>query len=844
MYSCFRINDNVNRLKFLFLFVVIGFSVFSMIGCHSPEHNKDMMSVCVIMNQDTSRIATPLISLNGKDTIRVARIIVSKSEQDNQPYTHIDEFWKHPKIDFKEISCLIRSNPWHVIGIALLWISIGAIIILIVRMLWHYCYNIYSKRHKQSYRYRNFGLQVAAYITFISGCVLYYVGFFKSGTASSFIAYFVRPFIASLGMFVGNTSYQEVCEECTDNPIFMTFFGLIHLSAITISAVVVINFFWKRLSSCFLRQLWWFQANILKQKRVVNIFWGANEPSFILAKEMKERGEHIVFIDSSSSEEKKNQQMSLSQIFGLFPYNRELMRQIKGWRCVVMNTVYDIEKEDKDNEYILDKLGVGHLRRIINDSEVARIFFLSDMADANIKSIINIQEDFIFKDPRNIIDLFCHAPRNSHNLALERKRRKGDREQLLAVHIIDSSYLSVQCLKTTPKYHPVQFVAQTKEEKKRGVVNDDFNALVVGFGETGQEALAFLYEFGAFVNDDHVRSPFCCYIANPNVDSIKSEFYMKRPALKDKKEIVFLDVSDKDKEFWNKIEEIMPKLQYVLVSTGTDESNMKTAIDLYQLAIRCRNNNLSQFKIFVRSYFKRNECWMDCISSYYNSNNQTSNGEIVVFGGMTDIYKYENIIIDKVLCEAEEYGNSYYEAFKKYEQIVGKEEIKLSGLAEIRKKHRSLSQDIANSLHASTKFLLMGLDEKMLEKLFTDTNLTAEEQEKKNQLIEMMNYSESNNFVFEKDLSKICKDEIKLLLYNIAMCEHFRWNAAHEMMGYTYGNEKNEVIKQHDCLTNFSSLPKFPHNPIYDKGDYDFLVLETSIKLKMKEYSVLKSTND
>lgn len=834
MRPCSKDNVYLGNLFFSCFAIVI--FIIVMVGCQSPKHDKDTVSVCVSLEQDSSKVAIPLIALDGKDTILVDKIVVSNSEQENQPYTHIYEFWKHPKIDFEEISSQVRSNPWHVIGIALLWISIAAIFVLVIQLFGHWAYTFFSIRHRQSYRYRHFGLQTVAYITFISGCILYYVGFFKTGTASSFVAYFIRPFIASLGMFVGNTSYQEVCEECTNNSVYMTFFGLIHLAAITISAIVVINFFWKRLSSWFFRQLWWFQANILKQKKAVNIFWGANEPSFILAKEMIERGEHVVFIDSLSGDANKNQQMSLSQIFGMFPYNGELMRQIKGWRCVVMNTIYDMEKEDKDNEFILDKLGVGRLRSIINDGEVARIFFLSDVSHANIKSIINLQEDFVFKKPQTKIDIFCHAPRNNHNIALERKNRKEDYQQMPAVHIIDSSQLSIQWLKTIPEYHPVKFVTQTEEEQMRGVVNDKFNALIIGFGETGQEALAFLYEFGAFANDHQVRSPFCCHIIDSKVGQLKSEFYMKRPALKDKTEIDFIELSDKEDNYWKQIESIINELQYIIVSTGTDESNMKIAIDLYHLAIRCRNNNLANFKIFVRSYYLRNESWMDHIANYYNTNNQSSKGEIVVFGKMSDIYQYNNIVIDRVLQEAEQYSNKYYEAYQKLEQIVGKEEVQLSGLAKIRQKHRSLSQDIANSLHASTKFSLMGLNEEKLKKLFADDNLSVKEQEMKRWLVEIRNYSEANAFKFEKDINKLKKDGVQLLMFNIALCEHLRWNAAHEMMGYIYGKEKNEVIKQHDCLTDFSDLPTFSPKP-YNKGDYDFLVLETSIKLKIDEYS-------
>ena len=806
-----------------------------LLGCAPEKKEEKHAMVNIILSDDSLKTKQTSVVVLNKDTVRFDKIVISRPQDDNKAWTHIIDFFRDGRIDVNDIQKNIRDNKLHVFGLMLLWFSVALIILLLLRYFYRCCCAFSDKQQKQSLKYQHFGLQTAAYITLFSGCVLYCIGFYKSGTAASFVAYFIRPLIASLSMFVGNTFFQEISEECTNSPVYMTFFSLIHLSAITISAVVIINFFWKRLASTLIRKWWGFQADFLKQKKTVNIFFGSNEPSFILAKEIREKGEHIIFIDSSNGTD-RNQQMTLSQIFGMFPYDRELMRNVKGWNCIIMNTACDIVKEDKDNEYILDKLGISQLRKIINTSNNVRIFFLSDNALANVKSIINIQDDIVFKHPTCEIDIFVHAPRNNHNITLERKYRNKEEYKLQpAVHIIDSSYLSIQWLKTHPQYHPVQFVSQSKEEQKRGVVNNAFNALIVGFGETGHEAASFLYEFAAFVTDKQVRSPFKCHIVDPNVKALKSEFLVNRPALKDMQEFDFMEISENDEDYWGKIEEIIPTLQYVVVSTGSDERNMKIAIDLYQLAIRCRDNNLLNFKIFVRSNSKKNEPWIDKIAKFYNEKNEVCQGEIVLFGKMTDIYTYDNIVLDKVLREAEKYGAKYYVAFKKLERIVGKEDSSLTGLAEIRKEHRSLSQDIANSLHSSTKFLLMGLDEDKLMRLFTGKDLTEEERHIKSLLIEISNFSDAHEFMFEKEYEEVRQDETRLLMYNMTLCEHLRWNAAHKMMGYTYGEEKNEAVKRHDCLIEYSKLPKFPNNPRYDKGVYDFLVLETSIKLKMEE---------
>ena len=823
----------MKKLNCIFLFVIVLLVFLS--GCVSDYSENKQGIVNITLCEDSANLKQTTLAILNNDTIHVDKIVISHSQSENKAWTHVSDFLMELKIDFNCILENFKNNRWHACGVTLFWLSVCLVFFFICRYIFKYCCVIFDKQQKQSLKYRHFGLHTAAYITLVSGCVLYYIGFYKYGTAGSFVAYFIRPLIASLSMFVGNTSFQEISEECTNSPAYMTLFGLIHLSAITISAVVVINFFWKRLASTLIMKWWWVQASLFKQKKTVNIFFGSNEPSFILASEMRNREEHIVFIDSSD-ETDRNHQMTLSQIFGLFPYDRELMQHVKGRNCVIMNTACDIAKEEKDNEYILDKLGIGKLRTIINKSEKVRIFFLSDNALANVKSIINIQDDIVFKHPICEIDIFLHAPRNSHNIALERKnRKKEDYKQHPAVHIIDSSYLAIQWLKTHPKFHPVQFVSQSKEEQKRGVVNNAFNALIIGFGETGREAASFLYEFASFVTDKQVRSPFKCHIVDPKIKALESEFLMNRPALKYKKEFEFISVSDKNEDYWGKIEEIMPALQYAIVSTGSDELNMKIAINLYQLAVRCKDNNLSNFKIFVRSYSRENEQLMERVANFYNEKNGVSLGEIVVFGKMADIYTYDNIVLDKVLREAKRYGDKYFEAFEKLERIVGKEDKELTGLAEIRKKHRSLSQDIANSLHASTKFLLMGLDDEKLLRIFTGKDLSELEQHVKSLLVEISNFSDAHEFLFGKDYEEIRGDEIKQLMYNMALCEHLRWDAAHEMMGYTYGDEKNETVKRHDCLTEYSKLPKFKKNPRYDKGVYDYLVLETSIKLKMEE---------
>lgn len=106
--------------------------------------------------------------------------------------------------------------------------------------------------------------------------------------------------------------------------------------------------------------------------------------------------------------------------------------------------------------------------------------------------------------------IYCHAKKEG---LINRYDNIADVED--RVRFVDSSFLSVVALK---KWHdnamlPVKYVdvAEDSETKRRlGYVTSEFQCAVVGFGETGKEALKFLYEFGAFLDKDNGKAPFKC----------------------------------------------------------------------------------------------------------------------------------------------------------------------------------------------------------------------------------------------------------------------------------------------------------------------------------------------
>ena len=138
-------------------------------------------------------------------------------------------------------------------------------------------------------------------------------------------------------------------------------------------------------------------------------------------------------------------------------------------------------------------------------------------------------------------------------------------------------------------------------------------------------------------------------------------------------------------------------------------------------------------------------------------------------------------------------------------------------MSKIRRKE---NQDRSNAIHAHTKILL-------LEKAVGQKNAKD---------FAMRALSGRTGKQADIDYPQLYGPEKQLML-NLAITEHLRWNAAHEMAGYVNnvkGHSCNERTKQHNCLKPWQELDNESDNAGYavDFKLFDFGVVETSFKLK------------
>ena len=670
---------------------------------------------------------------------------------------------------------------------------------------------------KEPYKKANYGKKAFkwwAFTTLVAGYVLYFVGFYWEGTKNSFLAYLFRPLLSSLEMFVSHSDLLEVDTYCKENPYYMAVFAVVHFSAVAVSASFAINCFWKRIIF-WLRRKWWM---IVPAKKEVNVFFGLNDRSLMLAKDFYKKStpgnrDKMLFIDMPDETHKVAQRLSFSHIFGLFSYKSEQVRSLNGLKPVLMHSAVLPSKVEAPEGNILDVLELSSVRRIVSRASGVRLFFLSDSEEDNIKSMLNVLQDNVFNTVHPVV--YCRARNNLVNESVYGVSKAE-------IRLVDESALSVAALKLMPaarhseayKAHPVRFVDVNTE---LGCVESDFVSMIVGFGVTGQDALRFVYEFGAFCNEDGKKSRFKCYVIDSRMEDIKGNIYREIPALPTlSDEIILLDENAGSLTFWEKMREIIDTLNYVVIALGNDEANITLAAELCQYASRYRKKGLKQFGIFVRSYDIVNETRMKRIAEYYN---ELEEDVISVFGTMGEIYSKEMIVGDgRIIQMAKHFYDSYQQVMSEDKKSWEKRHVDSlddtnGGSLVLRKQglYRKEFQDIENGIHCYTKRKLAGIRT-------------------------LQDFPIPKHMRFKSDESGLSQEEAKHYrrLINLSIGEHLRWNASHYMLGYVEMADDEKMSASSSCCEKEKTHMYLTEwNNLSDRVKmYDYAVVYTTFTLE------------
>lgn len=619
----------------------------------------------------------------------------------------------------------------------------------------------------------------------------------------------------SLEMFLANTLlFKGEVKEILQEQIFM-FQGYLVLygMAILTSAFSIFHFLSRRLFN-------WLWLTFHNAKSKAHIFIGINDASLCLASDIMENhsGERVIFIDLPDQQDNP-QGMSVWDIVGAF---------------------FKDSKEHKElNNYVVLKAGKGidkitkWLKKEDND-----VYILSDSQEQNIAILESLWEHKELK-----CNIYCHAKREGMINRYDSIADVKDR-----INFIDSSFLSVVSLKKSKDNAmlPVRYVdiAQYADTgRKLGYVTSEFHCAVIGFGETGKEALKFLYEFGAFPNKDNGKVPFKCHIFDNNLAKELGEFGIDLTTLRSplamEPEFKLHSCGVNTLEFRTEISKIISKLNYIIICLGNDNLNLETALDIVECAAIENRNTGDKFCIAIKQS-KTSKLNQDTLDNA----NKTYDNCIHPFGLTEDIWEMHLIKTKELDADARRFYESYSILSDIFNQSMGwepnrtwEERERLGIRSEIYKERcearRKKMQDYSNSLHKTTKQILCepGYTNEELQDKTLAEQTRCDYYNKLSEAIFTVNRNKEGKKA--KDGPLHCKEEVDTtteeILKHLAVCEHLRWEASHILMGYRPTNGKTcDLKKLHDCIKPYNDLKEYIKH-------YDWLVVKNSLICVEKE---------
>ena len=684
-------------------------------------------------------------------------------------------------------------------------------------------------------------LKIQAFLIWVCGVILYMVGFNEHGSAASNVALLLRSSLSSMEMFVSHSDLIEVNEKFHGNPTYMALFALTHFCAVAISAIFILRLFGFRLVS-WVKVMKAYICSWLPLNCNYYVMFGVNSNTLMLAnsihKKRKEEKQRIIFINMpEKGHSHAATRFSFSHFFhsdsnGIDKYLEDI--EMMGALLFNSSRSFDnpILKHSIDDVFkVFQALDFSWIVRMplqnllrnsatrknkkFNGSNV-EFFFLSDEEKDNLIAVTVLQK--IQKkqiDYKNFsFNCYCHARKSQNNAAM-----LNEGALAFKVHIIDTSNLAVLDLKRDNRYHPVNFV---EKDTNTGTVKSAFTGMVIGFGETGRDAFRFLYEFSSFTKDNQ-GNPGAkkIHVIDKDIDELKADFLTEAPALRNKSEIDWWNgQSTHSAVFGDKLKTIIQDLNYIVISIKDDEEAVGIATSIFEYAYRYRDN-LNRFKIFVRLRNSMREDFLRKHKEFFNV--------IVPFGSVMDAFSYETINKDVLEKAAKRFKYRYDILYgAKFDAIENGNEEEYADEAWLKRRKVYLEEtDAVKRKESEIKIWYQ------------------EEQDRSNVWHIYTKIALVNEDITPESLQL---DSNKQLLQNLSDCEHLRWNAKMELLGFepaTSEDIKKEEekskdkqrdpwrslkLRRHECIVDCLTLHS---NPVLAKTiPYDESAVKLSFEMK------------
>lgn len=667
------------------------------------------------------------------------------------------------------------------------------------------------------------------------------------------IEYFLRSLICSLDLFMLDVD-SNILDRLDGHSALKGWLAVQAVLSFACTVTMLIGLVYSRLNAYYKLN---YATNIKDSNNHLYIFFGNNEPTELLIKDIiKSDGKAIaIIIDEANVNEDGNDEWE--GIVGLISHKPKIFKTV---RKIGAHVALASQQLDQIDEEIATRedfdafgyLGLSKIRKLIQklsqtDNPQLHIFFMGEDEELNIRNIIALAKDktisSLAKNKALFHRIYCHARYNGPNRVIQDVALKKH----LNIKIVDSSHIAIELLKLDPKCHPVNVVKINDDAL--ATVDSTLKTLIVGFGEVGRDAFRFLYEFGAFVDshDTNIRSPFECVIVDNNIKDIAGTFMASMPGIfraenwgkMGNSSIRFENINFNSKQFYDKVlykYRFLEDVNYIVISIGNNDEAIALASRIFNQVRRVRDD-LSNLRIYVRCTDNNKVEGIQKIADHYNygyGEGEKNVPVIHIFGQPEKTYTYDLVVSDHLIemgklfhkkyCALSGEGSSWSERHSKLTQTG------IPNIEKLRKLRRQESQDRANALHAGTKMIFL---KEAMNYLANVNNTTVD------WYLFLLKYFKADgsaNVIYsEKEIHypQLTDKENEIILH-LAMLEHLRWNAAHELMGYVYNQDKpecDERMMKHNCLCAWTQLDSESTKSGYAYKKYDFCVVDTTISL-------------
>lgn len=573
-------------------------------------------------------------------------------------------------------------------------------------------------------------------------------------TDGNWIQLVLVSLVAGLEMFVAHTVVFDdiIAAVIFREPLllmaYITVFVLIIL--FTLSLVVLVM-------PRRLRDRTWLRMNRRKaaKNRKNHVFLGLSPYAKMLASSILKEWEHsgrlkdsgeIIFVEFPSTENHHADFSIGDLVTNLFGRKKELSleEELGSSSFVLLRGHLPL---GSDSSQLCKAIGLDKLDAWLANPRTS-LYFLSEEEQDNFELMKVFTRD-------NSINakafLFVREPDSFYSLSAGIGKR---------LRVLDPHYLSFMQVKLQrPELYPVRYVdiARDKQGESLGYVNKGLHALIVGFGEAGQEALRFLYEFGSFVGKDLSTAPMSITVMEQDMDHQKGKFLSSAPALREENSLHWSNAVAGTQAFWEAYDkQLEAGLNYIVVAIDKGNRNLALAVQMLERAAQ-KGIDLSRFAILIRTC--KADTYVDGLLDYYNRSYAPQGGNVLFAYGRRESVWEPDIISGRCLKQT---AMRFSSAFQ---QAEGWEE-----------RHRRLSKDNLLSSHKElqrrqAQDLSLALYSHTLQELAAPSLAEAAREIPK---------------LFEKEHYPHRDANYKKLEY-LAAAEHEHWKAFMQVNGYMDG---------------------------------------------------------